>query len=51
VHTVILMATDDAGNIGSDAAIVTIVDTIPPLVDAGPDLIVEPQSPASTNHA
>ena len=48
VHTVILMATDDAGNIGSDAAIVTIVDTIPPVVDAGPDLIVEPQSPAET---
>jgi hypothetical protein len=48
VHTVILMGTDDAGNIGSDAAIVTIVDTIPPVVDAGPDLIVEPQSPAET---
>jgi len=47
-HIVTLNATDDAGNIGSDNVTVTIVDTTPPVVDAGPDLTVEQESHAGT---
>ncbi len=47
-HVVTLNATDEAGNTGSDSVTVEIVDTIPPLVDAGPDLTVEQESHAGT---
>jgi hypothetical protein len=47
-HVVMLNATDDAGNTGSDSVMVTIVDTIPPEVDAGPDLDVEKETPDGT---
>jgi hypothetical protein len=47
-HMVTLNATDEAGNTGSDTVMVTIVDTIPPVVDAGPDLTVEQESHAGT---
>jgi hypothetical protein len=47
-HVVTLYATDEANNTGSDTATVTIVDTLPPVVDAGPDLTVEQESHAGT---
>jgi hypothetical protein len=47
-HIVTLNATDDAGNTGSDNVTVTVVDTIPPVVDAGPDVTVEQESHAGT---
>ena len=47
-HIVTLNATDEAGNTGSDTVTVTIVDTIPPVVDAGPDVTVEQESHAGT---
>ena len=47
-HIVTLNATDEAGNTGSDTVTVTIIDTIPPVVDAGPDLTVEQESHAGT---
>jgi hypothetical protein len=47
-HLVTLYATDEANNTGSDTATVTIVDTLPPVVDAGPDLTVEQESHAGT---
>ena len=43
-HVVTLNATDLAGNTGSDNIAITVVDTIPPVVDAGPDMIVEQES-------
>jgi PKD repeat protein len=45
---VTLNATDDAGNIGSDNVTITIIDTIPPVVNAGPDMTVEQESQAGT---
>jgi len=47
-HTVALNATDEAGNTGSDSVMVNIVDTTPPVVNAGPDLTVEQESHAGT---
>jgi len=47
-HMVTLKATDQAGNVGSDSVTVKIIDTIPPVVDAGPDLTVEQESHAGT---
>jgi len=47
-HIVTLNATDEAGNTGSDTVTVAVVDTIPPVVDAGPDLTVEQESHAGT---
>jgi hypothetical protein len=47
VHMVMLNATDDAGNTGTDMVTVTVVDTIPPEVDAGPDVTVEAGIPAT----
>lgn len=43
-HVVTLNATDEAGNTGSDNVTVTIVDTTPPTVNAGPDVTVEVES-------
>jgi hypothetical protein len=48
LHMVTLNATDEAGNTGSDSVTVTIVDTTPPVVNAGPDVTVEVESPAGT---
>jgi hypothetical protein len=48
VHMVMLNATDDAGNTGTATVAVTVVDTIPPEVDAGPDVTVEQESHAGT---
>ena len=48
IHVVTLDAVDQAGNMGSDNVTVTIVDTIPPVVDAGQDLTVEQESHAGT---
>ena len=45
-HTVTLNATDQAGNTGSDNVTVAIIDTIPPVVNAGPDVTAEATSPA-----
>jgi hypothetical protein len=47
-HIVTLNATDEAGNIGSANVTVTIIDTIPPIVDAGSDITVEQESYAGT---
>ncbi|NIR87230.1 PKD domain-containing protein [Candidatus Bathyarchaeota archaeon] len=47
-HIVTLNATDEAGNTGSDNVTVTIIDTTPPVVNAGPDLTVEQESHAGT---
>jgi hypothetical protein len=47
-HTITLNATDEAGNTGSANLTVTIIDTIPPIVDAGPDITVEQESYAGT---
>jgi hypothetical protein len=47
-HVVTLNATDEAGNTGSDNVTVTVIDTIPPTVDAGPDVTVEQESHAGT---
>lgn len=48
LHIVTLNATDEAGNTGSDSVTIQIVDTTPPLVNAGPDLTVEQESHAGT---
>lgn len=48
MHVVTLNATDEAGNTGTDSATVTIIDTTPPDVNAGPDVTVEAESPAGT---
>jgi hypothetical protein len=48
VHVATLNATDDAGNTGSDNVTVTVIDTIPPVADAGPDLTVEQETHAGT---
>jgi hypothetical protein len=40
-HILALNATDDSGNTGTDNVTVTVVDTTPPYVDAGPDVTVE----------
>lgn len=48
MHVVTLNATDEAGNAGTDNVTVTIVDTTPPDVNAGPDVTVEAESPAGT---
>jgi hypothetical protein len=48
MHIITLNATDDAGNTGSDNVTVTVIDTIPPVVDAGPDITVEQESHAGT---
>jgi hypothetical protein len=48
LHIVTLNATDEAGNTGSDSVTVEIIDTIPPVVNAGPDLTVEQESHAGT---
>jgi hypothetical protein len=48
VHTVTLNATDEAGNTGSANVTVTIIDTIPPVVDAGSDITVEQETHAGT---
>ena len=47
-HPVTLTATDEADNTGSDTVTVTVIDTTPPMVDAGPDVTVEQASPAGT---
>jgi hypothetical protein len=47
-HVVTLNATDQAGNIGSATVTVEIIDTIPPVVDAGSDMTVEQESHAGT---
>jgi hypothetical protein len=47
-HVVTLNATDGAGNTGSDNVTVTVIDTIPPTVDAGQDMTVEQESHAGT---
>jgi hypothetical protein len=47
-HVVTLNATDEAGNTGSDNVTITVIDTIPPMVDAGPDMTVEQESHAGT---
>jgi hypothetical protein len=48
VHVVTLNATDEAGVVGSDNVTVTVVDTTPPVADAGPDLTVEQETHAGT---
>jgi hypothetical protein len=48
MHIVTLNATDEADNTGSDSVTVTIVDTTPPVVNAGSDLTVEQESHAGT---
>jgi hypothetical protein len=48
MHIVILNATDEAGNTGGDSVTVTIIDTTPPMVNAGPNLTVEQESHAGT---
>ena len=45
-HTLTLNATDDSGNTGTDIAIVDVVDTTPPEVNAGEDMTVEAGYPA-----
>ena len=40
-HTFTLNATDDSGNTGSDNVTIAIVDTTPPVVNAGEDATVE----------
>jgi len=47
-HILMLTATDDTGNIGSDEVIVTVKDTTPPTVDAGNDLSVEQENADGT---
>jgi hypothetical protein len=47
-HVVTLNATDEAGNTGSDSVTVTVIDTTPPVVDAGPDMTVEQESHEGT---
>ncbi|MCW4047221.1 MAG: PKD domain-containing protein [Candidatus Bathyarchaeota archaeon] len=48
MHVVTLNATDQAGNTGSANVTVTVIDTLPPVVDAGPDITVEQESHAGT---
>jgi len=54
--TVTLTATDAAGNEGADQVVVTVLDTTPPVADAGPDLemdqgqLVEFDASASTDN-
>lgn len=47
-HIVTLNATDQAGNTGSDSITIKIIDTISPVVNAGPDLTVEQESHTGT---
>ncbi len=47
-HLVVLNATDPAGNTGTGNVTVTVIDTIPPVVNAGPDITVEQESHAGT---
>ena len=46
--TVTFTATDDSGNTDSGSMTVTVVDTTPPSVDAGPDITVEQETLAGT---
>jgi hypothetical protein len=46
--TVTFVATDDSGNTASASMTVTVVDTTPPSVDAGPDITVEQETLAGT---
>ena len=46
--TVVFIATDDSGNTDSGSMTVTVVDTTPPSVDAGPDITVEQETLAGT---
>ena len=46
--TVTFTATDDSGNNASCSMTVTVVDTTPPSVDAGPDITVEQATAAGT---
>jgi len=48
-HILMLTATDDTGNIGSDEVIVTVKDTTPPTVNAGPDQTVMEGTPVTLN--
>jgi hypothetical protein len=48
IHVVTLNATDEVGNTGSANVTVTVIDTIPPVVDAGTDMTVEMESYAGT---
>ena len=45
-HTLTLNATDDSGNTGTDTVMIDVVDTTPPEVNAGEDMIVEAGYPA-----
>jgi PKD repeat protein len=45
-HVLTLNATDDSGNTGTDTVTVDVVDTTPPVVDAGEDATVEAVSPS-----
>jgi hypothetical protein len=45
-HTLTLNATDDSANTGVDTVTVEVVDTTPPLVDAGENVTIEATSPA-----
>jgi hypothetical protein len=47
VHVVTLNATDNAGT-GSANVTVTVIDTIPPVVNSGPDITVEQETHAGT---
>jgi hypothetical protein len=47
-HLIVLNATDPTGNTGSGNVTVKVVDTMPPVVNAGPDLTVEQASHAGT---
>jgi hypothetical protein len=40
-HTLTLNATDDSGNTGTDTVTIEVVDTTPPVVNAGEDMTVE----------
>jgi hypothetical protein len=46
--TVTFIATDDSGNTDSGSMTVTVIDTTPPSVDAGPDITVEQEMLAGT---
>ncbi|HEY5999590.1 MAG TPA: zinc-dependent metalloprotease family protein [bacterium] len=46
--TVTWTGTDASGNSGTDAQLVTVVDTTPPSIDAPPDVVAECTSPLGT---
>jgi hypothetical protein len=48
ITTVTFTATDDSGNTDTGSMTVTVVDTTPPSVDAGPDITVEQATLAGT---